>query len=141
MAVLNTTSATDRTPRPAAPNAVPRKTEPSASARRAGGGKGRVGIGVQCSAVTEELWTTPVSDDPAADRRGGRYVRVAVERGIDAVSRGGGARGGRAGQADGLTYWCAADDVGVGERVEVPLGRGNKRAAGVVIAAGGEELL
>ena len=63
--------------------------------------------------------------EPAGDR----FVRVAVERGID--QRGG----------DGLTYAAGAEAPAVGERVEVPLGRGDRRAAGIVVAAGGPELL
>src|ERR1044071_3316916 len=61
---------------------------------------------------------------------GGRYVRVAVERGIEA----GGPDG------DGLTY-PAGEDVQVGQRVDVPLGRGDKRASGIVVSVGGAELL
>ncbi|MCC6677563.1 MAG: primosomal protein N' [Phycisphaerales bacterium] len=59
----------------------------------------------------------------------GRYVRVAVERGLDDPS------------ADGLTYAAPDDSIQVGERVVVPLGKGDKPAGGVVIAAGGPELL
>ncbi len=57
------------------------------------------------------------------------YVRVAVERGLDQGGRG-----------EGLTY-KSATPLEVGRRVEVPLGRGDKKAAGVVIATGGDELL
>lgn len=61
-------------------------------------------------------------------------MRVAVERGIDR------------GTDDGaLTYRCEAgageDGVRVGERVEVPLGRGGKSAGGIVVEVGGAELL
>lgn len=40
----------------------------------------------------------------------------------------------------GLTY-RASGEVHVGQRVEVPLGRGNRAAAGIVVVVGGEELL
>ncbi len=56
---------------------------------------------------------------------GGSFVRVAVERGVD--------------RDDGLTY--AGDGLAVGDRVEVPVGRGDQAVGGVVIAAGGAELL
>lgn len=63
---------------------------------------------------------------------GGRYVRVAVERGID--------RAATDSFPQGLTY-RAAENVQVGQRVEVPLGRGNRAASGIVVVVGGEELL
>ncbi len=53
-----------------------------------------------------------------------------VERGIDEL-----------GGTEGLTYGSQWADIEVGERVLVPLGRGNKSAGGLVIAVGGEELL
>ncbi|MGE3109506.1 MAG: primosomal protein N' [Phycisphaerales bacterium] len=62
--------------------------------------------------------------EPLSVARGGWFARVAVERGIDSGV---------------LTYRCE-ERLGVGERVVVPLGRGNKKAAGIVVAAGGEEL-
>jgi primosomal protein N' (replication factor Y) len=52
------------------------------------------------------------------------FVRVAVERGVDTEG--------------GLTYRGAG--LAVGDRVEVPLGRGDKPAAGIVVAVGGPEL-
>jgi primosomal protein N' (replication factor Y) len=58
-----------------------------------------------------------------------RFVRVVVERGIDA-------KGG-----DGLTYGDPSGLLRVGDRVEVPLGKGNRRAGGLVVAVGGTELL
>ncbi len=57
------------------------------------------------------------------------YLRVAVERGLD-----------QGGAGTGLTY-RSAEPVTVGRRVEVPLGRGNTPSAGIVIQAGGTELL
>ncbi|MCE2924549.1 MAG: primosomal protein N' [Phycisphaeraceae bacterium] len=60
-----------------------------------------------------------------------RFARVVVERGID--------RAGDSADA-GLTYG-APDDVHPGQRVVVPLGRGDKLAAGIVVAIGGAELL
>lgn len=72
---------------------------------------------------------------PGGDRGGssgaaafadGVFVRVAVERGLD--------------RAEGLTY-RGPEGVRVGDRVEVPLGRGNKTAGGFVVAVGGEDLL
>ncbi|MCB9841380.1 MAG: hypothetical protein H6809_07010 [Phycisphaeraceae bacterium] len=47
----------------------------------------------------------------------GRYARVAVERGLDT-------------SAEGLTYAAGWDDLAVGERVEVLLGRGIGGRAG-----------
>ena len=55
----------------------------------------------------------------------GVFVRVAVERGLDRAT---------------LTY-AAEPGTRVGERVEVPLGRGDTRTGGVVVAVGGDELL
>ncbi len=60
---------------------------------------------------------------------GDRFVRVAVERAVDR------------GSDEGLTYALEQDEIEVGERVEVPLGRGDKRAAGIVVRVGGRELL
>lgn len=64
---------------------------------------------------------------PDAD---GRYVRVAVERGIDAEGAG-----------EGLTYGAGALELAIGQRVAVPLGKGNRPAAGIVVAVGGVELI
>jgi len=55
-----------------------------------------------------------------------RFVRVAVERGIDTSEA-------------GLTY--RAGEAVVGDRVEVPLGRGNTKTGGFVIEVGGPDLL
>jgi primosomal protein N' (replication factor Y) len=57
------------------------------------------------------------------------FVRVAVERGIAGE-----------GPDVGLTYACDFPDLAVGERVIVPLGRGDKPAGGTVIEVGGSEL-
>lgn len=56
-------------------------------------------------------------------------VRVAVERGIADE-----------GPEVGLTYGSEAPDIGIGERVIVPLGRGNKPSGGTVVEVGGAEL-
>lgn len=56
----------------------------------------------------------------------GIYARVAIERGIDRMG--------------GLTY-LANDEVQVGQRIEVPVGRGNTPTGGIVIETGGIELL
>ncbi|MEZ6243024.1 MAG: primosomal protein N' [Phycisphaerales bacterium] len=55
------------------------------------------------------------------------YARIAVERAIE----------GEAGE--GLLY--RGEGLRVGDRVEAPLGRGNKTAGGIVVAVGGDELL
>lgn len=55
-----------------------------------------------------------------------RYARVAIERGMDRM--------------DGLTY-RVDDPVKVGQRVLVPVGRGNTPTGGYVIDLGGQELL
>ena len=54
------------------------------------------------------------------------FVRVAVERGLD---------------AQGLTYREGDEPLRVGDRVEVPLGRGNTKTGGLVLETGGAELL
>ncbi len=72
----------------------------------------------------------PPADPGAPLASGESLVRVAVERGLDAEGTG-----------DGLTYRSAGIRLSVGQRVEVPLGRGNKTAPGIVVALGGEELL
>lgn len=62
---------------------------------------------------------------------GGVYVRVAVERGID-----------RGRDIAALTYRAAGEaEIHVGQRVEVPLGRGDKVTSGIVVVVGGDELL
>ncbi len=54
------------------------------------------------------------------------YARVAIERGIDRM--------------DGLTY-RAPGEIQIGQRVAVPVGRGNTATGGIVIETGGAELL
>ena len=63
---------------------------------------------------------------------GDQFLKVVVERGIDASEA-----------AEGLTYRSRAGDPPLtpGQRVEVPLGRGNAKAAGIIVAVGGKELL
>ncbi|MCW5764517.1 MAG: primosomal protein N' [Phycisphaeraceae bacterium] len=65
-----------------------------------------------------------------------RFVRVVVERGIERAGREGGL-------IDSSLSYALPDgpEPEVGERVEVPLGRGNTRAAGIVVRTGGRELL
>ncbi len=75
---------------------------------------------------------SPSTHDEHADAATACFLRVAVERGLD---RGGGDPGG----AKGLTYRSPVP-IPVGRRVEVPLGRGDKTAAGIVIQTGGLEL-
>ncbi len=60
------------------------------------------------------------------------YLRIAIERGLDQTREGA--------PGEGLTY-RSPTPVDVGRRVEIPLGRGDKPSAGIVIRAGGEELL
>jgi primosomal protein N' (replication factor Y) len=83
----------------------------------------------------DPLFPNATELDEAAARAGPtRYVRVAIERGVDFTGGAGGGTG------DGFTYVAGAD-VQVGQQVEVPLGRNNKRAAGIVVVVGGDELL
>jgi len=65
-------------------------------------------------------------DDHSAECSAGVFVRVAVERGLDTA---------------GLTYRQGDQPLAIGDRVHVPLGRGNTRTGGLVIAVGGAELL
>ncbi|HHN77201.1 MAG TPA: primosomal protein N', partial [Phycisphaerales bacterium] len=64
--------------------------------------------------------------DEQADDGPARFARVAVERGVD---------------VEGLTYREGDTPLEPGDRVEVPLGRGNTPTGGVVIETGGPELL
>ncbi len=62
---------------------------------------------------------------------GDRFARVAVERSVESPSIG-----------VGLTYRVPDDiDASVGQRVEVPLGRGDRTTGGVVVEIGGPELI
>lgn len=70
---------------------------------------------------TQEAHENASQVDPDA-----RYARVAIERGMDRM--------------DGLTY-RVEDPVEVGQRVLVPVGRGNTPTGGYVIELGGQELL
>ena len=79
-----------------------------------------------------ELFTGPAVDAALSDGEW-HYLRVAVERGID--------RAGRTGGGGGAAFtYKSATPIEVGRRVEVPLGRGNVHAAGVVVETGGPEL-
>jgi primosomal protein N' (replication factor Y) len=74
---------------------------------------------------------------PAPARIAGAYAHVAVERGVDRSSR----RPSTPTSAhDALTY-ALTEPVHIGQRVLVPLGRGDKLTAGIVVATGGAELL
>lgn len=75
----------------------------------------------------DSLFTNP-ERDPRPPESDGRYARIAVERGLDSAP-------------EGLTYASPWTDLEVGERVEVPLGRGDRRTGGIVVAVGGTELL
>lgn len=69
----------------------------------------------------------PHHDEPIVQiPEGVRYARVAIERGLDLMG--------------GLTYQTDEQTV-IGQRVVVPVGRGNTPTDGVVIATGGGELL
>lgn len=71
------------------------------------------------------------SDDPARGiARTDRLVRVVPDRGIEGPDAGG-----------GLLYSAGELDLAVGDRVEVPLGKGARLTRGVVVAKGGVELL
>ncbi|MEQ8770992.1 MAG: primosomal protein N' [Phycisphaerales bacterium] len=65
------------------------------------------------------------TDDSSSADAPTSFVRVAVERSLDL--------------SEGLTY--AGDDLAIGQRVTVPLGRGDAAAQGFVVAVGGPELL
>lgn len=64
-----------------------------------------------------------------------RFVRVAVERGLDATSR----QPWKGGGESTLTYRVERD-LPIGRRVEVTLGRGDSASAGIVVECGGVEL-
>lgn len=73
-----------------------------------------------------ELFPSLQPESSVVPAEGWHYLRVAVERGID-----------QEGTGAGLTYKSAVP-VELGRRVEVPLGRGNTPAAGIVIGTGEE---
>lgn len=73
------------------------------------------------SFAQDPLEPAPLAPDPNA-----RYAVVAVERGLD---------------TQGLTYRQTQEPLAPGDRVEVPLGRGNSKTAGLVLETGGPELL
>lgn len=79
--------------------------------------------------MSEELFPNLAGGRTGAKPLGSRLVRVVVERGIERADFG----------MDGLTYAVPDDwaEVGVGQRVEVPLGRGNAPVQGVVVEAEG----
>jgi primosomal protein N' (replication factor Y) len=72
---------------------------------------------------------------PPVDPASARFARVAVERGIEHLDPG----------DDGFTYRLPTPDQGQpdaapGDRVTVPLGRGNTPTKGYILAVGGPEL-
>ncbi|MBL8991208.1 MAG: hypothetical protein JNJ48_06475, partial [Phycisphaerae bacterium] len=80
------------------------------------------------------LFAQPAPEPPRPSAT--RFARVVVERGIERAGRAGGV------PDSALSYALAeGEEPQVGERVEVPLGRGNARAAGIVVRIGGRELL
>ncbi len=68
----------------------------------------------------------PFRTEPNEHPGPSRFVRVAVERGVD---------------NEGLTYRQGDTPLQPGDHVEVPLGRGDTPTGGVVIETGGPELL
>ncbi|MEM7756096.1 MAG: primosomal protein N' [Planctomycetota bacterium] len=87
---------------------------------------------------TEDAEPSPAAKLSEHELASARYARVAVERGIDHRAAGGSS----AADADGFTYRLPSDlDATPGDRVLVPLGRGNTPTNGVVLAVGGPELL
>jgi primosomal protein N' (replication factor Y) len=112
--------------------------------------------------VTERSLFSPRDEpeEPAIDPSLSRFVRVAPERGIDGSAPGSRSRsgdGGPPGRAKGakapragvpgagrdgsLTYLDPGLALAIGDRVEIPLGRTDQPASGIVVAAGGAELL
>lgn len=81
----------------------------------------------------DSLFDSPA---PPSSPTTGRFVRVVVERGIEESRATGSDRSG-----EGLTYRDPLGDLSVGERVLVPLGRGDTSTGGIVVAAGGLDLL
>ncbi len=76
--------------------------------------------------------TEPESPQAPKDLENARYARVAVERGIEHLDA----------TDDGFTYRLPPETPAApGDRVSVPLGRGNTPTTGVILAAGGPELL
>jgi len=63
------------------------------------------------------------------ERHGGRFLRVVVERGIE-----------RGRDDAGLTYWTDDEAIRPGDRVRVPLGRGDTPTGGIVVEVGGADL-
>ncbi|MFN7021017.1 MAG: primosomal protein N' [Phycisphaerales bacterium] len=71
----------------------------------------------------------------ALSTTGARFVRVAIERGLDVQARSRTNPGG-----EGTLTYRTEDLLPVGRRVEVTLGRGNAPSAGIVVESGGGEL-
>ncbi|MBX3385080.1 MAG: DEAD/DEAH box helicase [Phycisphaeraceae bacterium] len=84
------------------------------------------------------------ADPHAAPPDARHFVRVAVERGIDAPTTSRRAKPGTAAHApanDSTLTYAADEHIPVGRRVEVPLGRGSTPTGGIVVESGGRELL
>jgi primosomal protein N' (replication factor Y) len=86
----------------------------------------------------------PEPDERELSRR--RFLRVAIERGLERTRQGppggaGGGGGGGLGVDAALTYWTLDQTTAAGDRVEVPLGKGDRRTQGMVVGVGGPELL
>ncbi len=71
---------------------------------------------------------SPAAGASAGGRASGPLVRVVVERGIDDPE-----------MADGLTYRAIDEEIEVGDRVTVPLGKSGKPTGGIVVAVGDSE--
>ena len=72
-----------------------------------------------------DLFSPDTPDTPTGDR----FARVAVERSVESPSIG-----------NGFTYRVPDEiEAAVGQRVEVPLGRGDRTTGGVVVEIGGPE--
>ena len=90
--------------------------------------------------IDQQLFHPPPSRGHDHNHRD--YVIVAVERGIDHPRRSPTTHTSAntpGNTAEGLTY-ATTEPCNIGDRVEVPLGRGNTTVAGIVVRTGGPEL-
>ncbi|MFN0011133.1 MAG: primosomal protein N' [Phycisphaerales bacterium] len=79
-----------------------------------------------------DLFGQPATDARAIHTPGDRYVRVAIERSLERATEG---------SIDNTLTYRADADVLPGDRVRVPLGSRNRPTPGIVVVAGGAELL